>query len=581
MIKVIIGKDHAVAVGPLPIRWLSLATQLSGRKSWGEGGCRFECSPSNLRILHASDLEFDFVGETSTIDGLARVGMPDAPEAPPEFIYPGPMYDFHKATLREHWGDEARAYFHECGLGKTSLAIVNMGMLHAAGLITGGIVIAPIGVDAQWENEQLPLYWDRSFPITTILLRKQKRFDYVNKGFTLVVGTTDMLRSKMFETLKDFALAHGPNKMFCVIDEAHRFRRHESDRTKKLIGWSSSKQKVEGLVDLIRYKRIMTGSPGDALGCWSQFYFLNWKILGYRYVTSFIGHFCVLGGYDGRTPIDQKNTEEFWALVAPYTDRLTKAETNLQLPPKIYAQRRFQLAPETRAKYDELRETWMVNLAPDQKLDVKNAMTAMMRLQQITCGFLPAPDGSGLVEIGKGERLDAMIDIVKQSQGQVVIWGRFTHDIETITKRLEVEFGRHTVATYYGLNAAEVNAKNKQMFVSGQRRFFVSNAQMGGTGLDGLQVAQTMIFFSNSFNYIERVQAEDRGHRGGMKGTLTIHDLIGMNTVDAKILRVLRHRKDIASLTFDEIRRAIENPAAEGGDTVIDPEMEKLLGGVK
>ena len=126
-----------------------------------------------------------------------------------------------------------------------------------------------------------------------------------------------------------------------------------------------------------------------------------------------------------------------------------------------------------------------------------------------------------------------------------------------------------------------MNAKNKQMFVSGQRRFFVSNAQMGGTGLDGLQVAQTMIFFSNSFNYIERVQAEDRGHRGGMKGTLTIHDLIGMNTVDAKILRVLRHRKDIASLTFDEIRRAIENPAAEGGDTVIDPEMEKLLGGVK
>jgi len=573
MIKIIVGKDHAVAVGPLPMRWLTLATQLSGRKSWGEGSCRFEASPSNLRILHASDLEFDFVGETSTIDGLARVGMPDAPEAPPEFIYPGPMYDFHKATLREHWGDEARAYFHECGLGKTSLAIVNMGMLHAAGLITGGIVIAPIGVDTQWADEQLPLYWDRSFPITTILLRKQKRFDYVNKGFTLAIGTTDMLRSKMFNTLKDFALAHGPNKMACVIDESHRFRHHGSARTQKLIGWKGQ----EGLGDLCRYKRIMSGSPGDALACWSQFYFLNWKILGYRYVSSFTSHFYTLGGYDGRTPVDQKNTEELFQLVAPYTDRLTKSEVLTSLPPKIYATRRFQLAQETRAKYDQLRQTWMVNLTPDQKLDVANAMTALMRLQQISNGFLPAPDGSGPVGVGKGERLDALVDILQQSQGQIIIWSRFQFDIQSIAKRLELEFGRKSATTYYGLNSAEENAKNKALFVSGQRRFFVSNPAMGGTGLDGLQVAQTMIFYSNTFNYTEREQAESRAHRGGQKGTLTIFDLIGINTVDAKILRTLQHRKDVASLTWDEIRMAIEHPEADGGDVIIAPELEKLL----
>ena len=573
MIKVNVSAEHAVATGPLPVRFLSLASQLSGRKSWANGCCRFEASPSNIRILQSSDLEFDFIDETGVLGALDHIGVPEIPKALPDFVPAGPFYEFHTATLKAHWADEARAWFHECGLGKTSLAIVNLGMLYAAGLITGAIVIAPIGVDEQWIEEQLPLYWDKRYPITTVLLRKQKKFDYVNKGrFTLLVGTTDMLRSQMFQKLRDFALAQGPNKMACVIDESHRFRHHESTRTQKLIGWD----KQEGLGDVCRFKRIMTGSPGDAYSCWSQFFFLDWRILGYRYVTAFKNHFCVLGGWDGRTPVDQKNTEEFWGLVAPYTDRLTKEETAMHLPPKILASHRFALSPETRAKYDELRTTWMVKLAPDQKLDVVNAMTALMRLQQITCGFLPRPDGNGLVEIGKGERLDTLVEIIRQTQGQVVIWARFTHDIESIRMRLEVEFGRHSVATYYGLNSNQQNADNKKLFVSGRRKFFVSNPQMGGTGLDGLQVAQHMVFFSNSFNAIERQQAEDRGHRGGQKGTLTIHDLIAMNTVDAKILRTLRHRKDVASLTFDEIRRAIENPAAEGGD-IVDIETERLL----
>src|SRR3546814_2758432 len=53
-----------------------------------------------------------------------------------------------------------------------------------------------------------------------------------------------------------------------------------------------------------------------------------------------------------------------------------------------------------------------------------------------------------------------------------------------------------------------------------EKRFFIGNAQAGGTGLDWINGASTVIYYSNSFSSLDRWQSEDRTHRIGTKGTV-------------------------------------------------------------
>jgi SNF2 family DNA or RNA helicase len=60
-----------------------------------------------------------------------------------------------------------------------------------------------------------------------------------------------------------------------------------------------------------------------------------------------------------------------------------------------------------------------------------------------------------------------------------------------------------------------------------------------------------MIYYSNSFDAEHRWQSEDRAHRIGQTRSLTILDLYAPNTVDAKLFRMLRQRKSLATKVLD------------------------------
>ena len=89
-------------------------------------------------------------------------------------------------------------------------------------------------------------------------------------------------------------------------------------------------------------------------------------------------------------------------------------------------------------------------------------------------------------------------------------------------------------------------------------RFFVGNPAVAGTGLT-LHAASTVIFYSNSFSLEQRLQAEDRAHRIGQTRNVTYVDLVAQGTVDAKIVRALRNKQDIArQITGDEVREWLQ-----------------------
>jgi SNF2 family DNA or RNA helicase len=87
-----------------------------------------------------------------------------------------------------------------------------------------------------------------------------------------------------------------------------------------------------------------------------------------------------------------------------------------------------------------------------------------------------------------------------------------------------------------------------------QAKFFVGNPQAGATGIT-LHAARTVIYYSNSFNLVDRLQSEDRAHRIGQEHPVQYIDLVASGTVDEHIVKSLRNKFDIATqITGDTLK---------------------------
>jgi SNF2 family DNA or RNA helicase len=330
------------------------------------------------------------------------------------------------------------------------------------------------------------------------------------------------------------------NIMF-IVDESHQIG-NNSSRTNEVIEYGK----------LIQYKRILTGTPISTtlLNIWYQFKFLDPKIIGIDYITTFKSRFCELGGHTGYEAVGSKNEEEFYSIIAPFSYRKTKKEC-LDLPEKIFAQRTYMLGNETRHHYENIKEAFMTELKSGNIVAPANALAALVRLQQILSGFLP-DDGENEIaskrvyEIFSYERAKIALDMVEQIEGQVIIWARFIPDIKCIT---------HTFKKY---EKEIVSMDQADQFKSGKKKILLSNQAKGIGGNLQESGCTNMIYYNNSFNLIHRLQSEDRVHRMGMKGALTIWDIVADRTVDKIITDNLKAKKDLAQFVLDDIRQIIE-----------------------
>ena len=86
---------------------------------------------------------------------------------------------------------------------------------------------------------------------------------------------------------------------------------------------------------------------------------------------------------------------------------------------------------------------------------------------------------------------------------------------------------------------------------NGPTRYFVGNAQTGGYGIT-LTAANTVVYYSNSYDLEKRLQSEDRAHRIGQTGSVTYVDLIAEKTIDERIVKALRSKINIANEIMGE-----------------------------
>jgi SNF2 family DNA or RNA helicase len=222
----------------------------------------------------------------------------------------------------------------------------------------------------------------------------------------------------------------------------------------------------------------------------------------------------------------------------------------LDLPDKVYLRREVELTDEQIQAYKQMTEIALAQVE-DGLVSTTNALTQLMRLHQITCGHVKLDDGT-VVNLPH-KRIDELLAAIEETDGKVIIWATYRHDIEDIKFHLQTAYGMASVAAYYGETSSDEREQivNDFQDPNSPLRFFVGNPSTGGYGLT-LTAASTVIYYSNSFDLEKRLQSEDRAHRIGQAKNVTYVDLIAPNTVDEKIVKALRDKINIATQVLGE-----------------------------
>lgn len=450
----------------------------------------------------------------------------------------------HQLTaLEKSEGKSGYAFLMEMGTGKSKVAIDDAARLYRSGEIDGLFIVGNKGSYLNWLTTQIPNhmpddvptgqeYWDgnvRCFIPASIPSSKHLKIFAMN-----VEG---LAFPRAYKEAEKFLRTY---KCLFVVDESTTIKTVDSKRTKAAIK----------LGRLAKYRRILTGSPitKNPLDLYAQCEFLEKGLLGYTSYYAFRARYADMfemrsGQRSFKVVRGYKNLEELTAKLDSFSYRVTK-EDCLDLPPKIYTRHTVELTVAQDKLYKQLKEEAMATLASQEIVFAPLAITQMLRLHQVVCGHLPKEDGTA--EAIPSNRLSALMDILEETQGKVVIWATYTADIEATQKALAKEYGEESVCTYYGATSPDDRIAAVTAFQdSPELRFFVGNPKAGGYGIT-LHAASTMIYYSNDFNLETRLQSEDRIHRIGQTKSCTYIDLVSPRTVDEKIIDALRGKKQIA-----------------------------------
>lgn len=498
---------------------------------------------------------------------------------------PLPGYEFktsplkHQAVeLAKSTENEMAGYFWVPGLGKSYLIINQASYLYEKGKIDTLVVVAPNGVHRNWVSDELPkhmpdrvmrqcktvIYHSSKAKTKTATKAREALFDH--KGLVILVVAYEACITDTFKAYMKRLFAKRKSVFMC-LDESHRIKGRDAKVKMTLVAMGK----------YASYRRILTGTPVEQpIDVYSQLRFLDqdfWKKQGFPTSIEFDTFFCeyeeksfMKRGAGGRVIIDPatgkparnvfkavtgyKNIDILQKMVAKICTRLTLEDAGIHLPPVSYTKRYYEMFPEQRRMYEQLREEFRTEFADGTEVSADAAITRLLRLQQIICGYASpgADEPVKLIDPKKNPRLDLCLEILEDLPHQALIWCRFRQDVFQLCDALGDQ-----AAGYYGDVDNDTRALIKRRFQEGELKYLVlTDAGAEGHTLVG---AKTAVFYSNHFKYIKREQMQARNHRIGQNDPVQVIDLVCEGTVDNDIIEALRNKKDVAGQLVGDIKK--------------------------
>lgn len=511
--------------------------------------------------------------------------------ARPSYVYKTEPRGKQLEVIENTWHERVWALLCRPGTGKSKLNLDTAGMNYMADRIDCLIVIAPEGVDRQWLDEAVPVHLSEDVPHVTGNYRSRMGkmvYDKLWRTLTTPPKPRKLVIASFsfdgIQTPRGKKLAQELVKKYrCMVtvDESHR-----ASNTK-----ASVYKGIKPYVRAARVKRIATGTlirqnPFSAFG---QFELMGDGLLGFATLAAFKSMYAEMlpndSGLVRRVMMSQarrdasgkvidvrrdregkpivpkiiakdddgrpmyRNLSDLRTRLTHYSSFLTLADVNGKEPTVNETSRYVTLNAHQQAAYDDLVK-WGVAQAPGGQLTAEGSLALSIRLAQIAGGFVPSDDDPSAQPVGDtNPKVADLMNLADELAGEkLVVWCKFSAEIDAVSRALREAYGDTAVVEYHGRMSSKQKDASKRGFIDDKGvKFFVGQQKAGGTGLDGLQgVGQYMAFYSNDYPYLERLQAISRLARTGGNDTVQVWDIIAEHTIDEDVVKTLRTAQDVS-----------------------------------
>lgn len=340
-----------------------------------------------------------------------------------------------------------------------------------------------------------------------------------------------------------------------VIDESHRIKSPSANVSRT----------AARLSRLAPRRLILTGTvmPHSPMDVWAQWRFLepmafnepDPKRPGQTKPMPF-GRFeeryGVFGGWQGRQVVGYQNLGEMQQVMAQ-NSIVVRKEDALDLPETVDITVPVHLGPRERAAYDSMKDQLAAVLAGGATATVPNRLAQMMRLRQITSGYLP--DDAGVVQQVGDSKVAAVRGVVCDTlagESRVVVFAHFRQEITDIVAAIGKAEGKETVIVQItGDTPPKEREAIRKRFGSDEAVRLILVAQMRTLSLavNELVTASHAVYASLSERRDDWVQSRDRLHRIGQKRSVTFWNVLVPNSVDEAIYN--------AHLTRESVENAV------------------------
>jgi SNF2 family DNA or RNA helicase len=332
-----------------------------------------------------------------------------------------------------------------------------------------------------------------------------------------------------------------------ILDESHRAKQYDGK-----LG------KFTGELKAAR-KNILTGTPmpHSPMDIFAQYRFLDPGVFGLNFYK-FRNHYAIMGGYMNKQIVGYQNLDELHEKIYSIAFRVTKDV--LDLPEENHIIRDFDMNDEA-WKYYRQADSELGIMIGEDKVRTDIVVTQLLRMQQITSGYLPImreyyDDNDKLhreldrverIDSGKASLLEEILEDIDEHE-PIVVFTRFKHDLDEIkaaAERLGRVYGELSSRNKFALNDKAELADGIQ--VAGVQ------IQAGGVGID-LTKARYGIYYSVGHSLGDYEQSLARIHRPGQTKPVIYYHLVAANTYDETIYASLAAKKDVVESILERKR---------------------------
>ena len=437
-------------------------------------------------------------------------------------------HDYQKYAIEYIKSHPITALFLDMGLGKTVTTLTAIrDLMYDAFEVKRVLVVAPLRVARDtWPDELRKWNHLKELTCSVVVGTVAERRRALQQDADIYIVNRENLAWLYENSRLDFDMV--------VLDELSSFKNHQSKRFRAM---KAMRPKVKRIVGL-------TGTPtGNGLmDLWAEFRILDMGERLGRYISQYRNLYFKPDKRNGMVVYSYKPLpgaeEAIYHQISDITMSM-KATDYLEMPELVSVAKEVRLSETEKKRYDELKKSLVLEL-PGGEVTSANAASLTLKLSQMANGAIYTDD-KNVVNI-HDRKLEALEDLVESANGKSVLvayW--FKHDKDRIRERMEARELKE-LQDFADWNAGKIPVA-------------LIHPASAGHGLNLQKGGSILIWFGLTWSLELYQQTNARLWRQGQADkTVIIQHIVAKDTIDERILNVLKHKDGTQAALIDAVK---------------------------